>query len=229
MATATVAPPSRRTRALTLKWVGGAVVLFVLLIGVAALWIYYTELRELPQVDGAIAINGISAPVTVIRDKLGVPHIRAQSFDDLFFAQGFVTAQDRLWQMDASRRLAAGELAELLGPSMLRHDRQQRYLQLRAACERGLAALDPQQRHLLEVYAQGVNAYIERSRDRLPLEFKLLHYTPKPWRVVDSLLIGVNMHQMLNTQYDVELKREKVIRRLSAARDYRSVSAKLMA
>src|SRR5579859_1940810 len=151
MATATVAPPSRRTRTLALRLIVGALVLFVLLIGAAVLWICSTERRELPQEDGAITLNGISAPVTVIRDKQGVPHIRAQSYDDLFFAQGFVTAQDRLWQMDASRRLAAGELSELLGPGMLRHDRRQRYLQIRAACERGLAVLDPAQRHILEV------------------------------------------------------------------------------
>ena len=215
MATVTVAPSTQRTRRVALRWIGAALVLLLLLIGGTAFWIYWTERRELPQVDGAITLNGIAAPVTVVRDRLGVPHIRAQSFDDLFFAQGFVTAQDRLWQMDASRRLAAGELAELLGPSMLKHDRQQRYLQIRAACERGVTALEPQQRHLLEVYAQGVNAYIAGSRDHLPLEFKLLHYTPAPWRVVDSLLIGANMHQMLNTQYDVELKREKVIRHLT--------------
>lgn len=198
-----------------MRLIVGALVLFVLLIGAAVLWIYSTERRELPQEDGAITLNGISAPVTVIRDKQGVPHIRAQSYDDLFFAQGFVTAQDRLWQMDASRRAAAGELAEILGPSLVRRDRQQRYLQIRAACERGLDALDAQHRHLLEVYAQGVNAFIDSSRDRLPLEFKLLHYTPKPWRPLDSLLIGANMHQMLNTQYDVELKREKAIRHLN--------------
>lgn len=216
MATATVAPQGKRTRTIALRWVTAAFALLFLLITATALWIYSTERRELPQVDGAITLGGISGPVTIIRDKLGVPHIRAATYDDLFFAQGFVTAQDRLWQMDASRRLAAGELAELLGPSLLRHDRRQRYLQIRAACERGVAALDPQDRHLLEVYAQGVNAFIERSRDRLPLEFNLLHYAPAPWKPLDSLLIGANMHQMLNTQYDVELKREKVIRHLNA-------------
>jgi penicillin G amidase len=216
MATTTVAPPVRRASTVVLKWIAAALLLFLLVFSGAGLWIYSIERRELPQVDGAITINGISAPVTVIRDKLGVPHIRAQSFDDLFFAQGFITAQDRLWQMDASRRLAAGELAELLGPSLVPHDRRQRYLQIRAACERGVAALDPNQRHLLEVYAQGVNAYIASNRNHLPLEFRLLHYTPAPWRVVDSLLIGANMHQMLNTQYDVELKRERVIQHLNA-------------
>jgi penicillin G amidase len=215
MATSTLAPHRRNTRNIIVRWiVAGGLLVFLLVAGVAG-WIYSVERRELPQVDGAIAIDGLSGPVTVIRDKMGVPHIRASSFDDLFFTQGFVTAQDRLWQMDASRRYAAGDLAELLGPDLLKHDRQQRYLQIRTACERAAAALDPQQRHYLEEYARGVNAFIGRSHGRLPLEFRLLHYAPAPWRIEDSLLIGANMNQMLNTQYDVELNREKVIRHLN--------------
>lgn len=216
MATATLAPPKKSSRSRTLRWIAGAAGLLVLMLGAGALWIYSTERRELPHVDGAITLNGLAAPVTVVRDKLGIPHIKAQSYEDLFFAQGFVTAQDRLWQMDASRRYAAGNLAELLGPKLLRHDRQQRYLQIRAACERAVPALDPAQRRLLEAYARGVNQFIEGSKDRLPLEFRLLHYSPAPWRIEDSLLVGANMDQMLNTQYDLELKREKVIRHLNA-------------
>ena len=216
MATTTIAPPRKSNRTTVLRWIGAAFTLFVLVIAGFGLWIYATERAELPQVDGSIALNGLSGPVTVLRDKLGVPHIRAASYEDLFFAQGFVTAQDRLWQMDASRRYAAGELAELLGPSLLPHDRRQRYLQIRAACERAAGALEPQQRHMIEAYVRGVNAFIERSRDHLPLEFRLLHYKPAPWRIEDSLLIGANMAQMLNTQYELELKREKVMRHLNA-------------
>src|SRR5207302_1375954 len=216
MATATVAPPQRSTRSIIVRWIAaGGLVLFLLVAGVAG-WIYFIERGELPQVDGLITLNALSGPVTVIRDKLGVPHIRAGNYEDLFFAQGFVTAQDRLWQMDAGRRYAAGELSELLGPSLLLHDRRQRYLQIRSACERAAGALDPQQRKMLEAYARGVNAFIERSQEHLPLEFRVLHYRPKPWRVEDSLLIGANMAQMLNTQYDLELKRVKVVRHLNA-------------
>lgn len=216
MATATVSPPKSTTSSIVLRWLFAGFALLILAVAVIAGWIYSAERRELPQVDGTIALSTLKGPVTVIRDKLGVPHIRAASYDDLFFAQGFVTAQDRLWQMDASRRYAAGDLAEVLGPNLVKHDRQQRYLQIRSACERAVANLDPQQRHILEAYARGVNAFIERSRDHLPLEFRLLRYNPAPWRVEDSLLIGANMDQMLNTQYDLELKREKVIRHLNA-------------
>src|SRR3954447_774706 len=217
MATTTLASPTRTSRTSTLRWAAAIVAaLLLLVVATVSLWVYYVARRELPQVDGSLTLSGITATVSVVRDKLGVPHIRASSYDDLFFAQGFVTAQDRLWQMDISRRYAGGSLAEILGPGLLRHDRRQRYLQIRAACERAAGALDQQQRHLLEVYARGVNAFIEQSRDRLPLEFRILHYSPAPWRVEDSLLIGANMDQMLNTQYDLELKREKVIGHLNA-------------
>ena len=215
MATATLAPPRTSSRNLVLRWIAAGLALIILAIAAVAAYVYSIARHELPQVDGNIVLTGLSGPVTVIRDKLGVPHIRAASFDDLFYAQGFVTAQDRLWEMDATRRYAAGDLAEIFGPALLKHDRQQRYLQFREACQRAADTLDPQQRHYLEVYAKGVNAFIERTRDRLPLEFRLMRYSPAPWTVTDSMLLGANMSQMLNTQYPLELKREAVIRHLN--------------
>lgn len=216
MATATLAPPRTSSRNLVLRWIAAGLALVLLAVAGVAGYVYSIARHELPQVDGSLVLNGLSGPVTVLRDKLGVPHIRATSLDDLFYAQGFITAQDRLWQMDASRRYAAGELAEIFGPALLKHDRQQRFLQIKEACERAAAALSPQQRHYLEVYAKGVNAFIERTHDRLPLEFRILRYSPAPWKPEDSLLIGANMSQMLNTQYPLELKREAVIRHLTA-------------
>ena len=115
---------------------------------------------SLPQIDGTLPVVGLSAPVTVQRDAYGVPHIRAATLDDLIFAQGYVTAQDRLWQMDLLRRHAAGELAEILGPSLVPHDRTQRILQVRAAADRAVASLPHDQLHWLQRYAQGVNASI---------------------------------------------------------------------
>ncbi|HEX6466139.1 MAG TPA: penicillin acylase family protein [Terriglobales bacterium] len=189
----------------------GPLLLFFFAIGAG---IYWKARRALPQLDGSIAVPGLSAPVRVVRDAQGVPHIAAATLDDLFFAQGYVTAQDRLWQMDAGRRYAAGELAEVLGPALLKHDVIQRYLQIRNTAQRGVAALDPRDRKFLEDYARGVNAYMESHRDRLPLEFVLLHYQPKPWQLADSLMVGANMSQMLNTQFEVELSREKIVRQL---------------
>ena len=168
----------------------------------------------LPQLDGAISISGLSAPVTVQRDSHGVPHLRAASLDDLVLAQGYVTAQDRLWQMDTLRRHAAGNLAEILGAPLIPHDRAQRTLQIRAAADRALATLPPDQLHLLERYAAGVNASIATQRGHLPLEFRLLRYEPTPWTPRDSLLVGLVMFQDLTNSFPQELNREALTARL---------------
>jgi penicillin amidase len=168
----------------------------------------------LPQLDGAISVAGLSAPVSVQRDGHGVPHLRASSLDDLVTAQGYVTAQDRLWQMDALRRHAAGNLAEILGEPLLEHDRAQRTLQIRAAADRALATLPADQLHLLERYAAGVNASIADQSTHLPLEFRLLRYVPAPWTPRDSLLIGLVMFQDLTNSFPQELNREALTARL---------------
>jgi penicillin amidase len=171
-------------------------------------------LASLPQLDGTLTVPGLSAPVTVLRDPQGVPHIRAANMDDLLLAQGFVTAQDRLWQMDALRRNAAGDLAEILGAAFLPHDRLQRTLQIRASAERTLAALPPAQLHDLDQYAKGVNASIAAQRDHLPFEFLALRYQPAPWTPTDTLLIGLSMFQQLSNPYPGKLAREAISARL---------------
>ena len=167
------------------------------------------EMHEnLPQLDGSLTVYGLNAPVTVERDAHGVPRIRAGSLDDLVFAQGFVTAQDRLWQMDLLRRHAAGELAAILGRTMLQHDRLQRTLQLRTAADNAVAALPADQKHWLEVYARGVNASIAAQHDRLPIEFRLLGYQPAAWTPRDTMLVELAMFQDLTTGFPVKLGRE---------------------
>ena len=115
---------------------------------------------------GALAL---SAPVTVRRDGHGVPHIDAATQQDMFVAQGYVTAQDRLWQMDVYRRNANGELAEVMGPSLLRHDKAQRMYQFRNTAHRIYANLPIEERARYEAYARGVNLYIAQHQDSLPL------------------------------------------------------------
>lgn len=172
---------------------------------------------SLPQLDGTVQIEGLTAPVTVTRDALGVPTLRAASLNDLLFAQGYITAQDRLFQMDALRRHGAGELAEILGPTLIDHDRQQRYLQLRATADRAVATLPADQLAQLEAYARGVNAFINTHAETLPVEFHLLHYTPAPWSPRDSLLIGLVMSQDLSTEFPQKLNREALSAHLPAA------------
>jgi len=171
--------------------------------------------ENLPQLDGTLTVYGLAAPVTVDRDAQGVPHIHAASMDDLVFAQGFVTAQDRLWQMDLLRRHAAGQLAAILGPPMLQHDRLQRTLQLRVAAERAVAALPADQLHWLDQYARGVNASIVAQRDHLPVEFHLLNYKPAAWTPRDSILVELAMYQDLSTGFPQKLAREALAAHLS--------------
>ena len=165
---------------------------------VAIWWLYWIARSPLPQLDGSVSVPGISSKVRVVRDEQGVPTIEAATLEDLFFAQGYVTAQDRLWQMDMMRRAAAGELSEVIGEDTVKMDREQRILGLRLAAEAAEKNISARDRAYFDAYARGVNAFLESHRDRLSLEFRLLKYTPRPWTVTDSLLVGARMVQDLN-------------------------------
>ena len=179
-------------------------------------WVRAAVHNSLPQIDGRLPIPGLTAAVTVQRDAHGVPHIRAASVDDLVLAQGFVTASDRLFQMDTLRRHAAGELAAVLGPSVVGHDRLQRTLQIRAAADRALAQLAPTQRHMLDQYAAGVNAAMAVQAPHLPIEFRVLRYTPEPWTARDCLLVQLVLFQDLTNTFPAKLAREALVARLPA-------------
>ncbi len=200
--------PRRRPLRIILRTVLVLLILFVGAIFGGAIYLRHAMHAALPQIDGTLHTTGLSAPVTVTRDDHGVPSIQAVNVDDLLFAQGFVTAQDRLWQMDALRRHAAGDLAEILGPSLVEHDRTQRTLQLRSAADRAVGVLPADQLHQLDAYARGVNAFITQNADHLPVEFHLLHYTPAPWTPRDSLLVALAMAQDLSTEFPTKLLRE---------------------
>jgi penicillin amidase len=186
--------------------------LTLLLLGAAVgvLWLRVAEKAALPVLDGDLQVSGLSAPVTVRRDAHGVPHIEAATQDDLFVAQGYVTAQDRLWQMDTFRRNANGDLAEILGASLVPHDKMQRVFLFRNTAERIYGALDPADRGRLDDYARGVNLFIAQHQDSLPAEFKLLVYRPKPWTGADSIAIGLMMVQTLDTHWDTKMAREEI-------------------
>ena len=186
----------------------------VALLGGACIWLSSIAHSPLPQLDGSLSVRGLAAPVSVTRDKQGVPTIEAASLPDLFFAQGYVTAQDRLFQMDMLRRAAAGDLSEVVGEIALQHDREQRILGIRAQAEKGLDLLTPEDRQQFNDYARGVNAYIDTHRNRLPLEFRLLHYSPKPWAPEDSVIVAYQMVETLSTSPRAALTREKILAKL---------------
>ncbi|MBX7221718.1 MAG: penicillin acylase family protein [Blastocatellia bacterium] len=171
---------------------------------------YYRWTRgPLPQLEGEIRLAGLSAPVTVRRDAFGVPHLLAGTLEDALMAQGYVCAQDRLWQMDAMRRAGKGELAEIFGAPRLKYDQAQRRLGFGRIAEQTFATLPPAMQQKLTAYAKGVNAFIETHRDRLPFEFQVLQYEPQPWKPSDSLVIGKLMAQALSTTFPEDLMREK--------------------
>jgi len=191
------------------------VLLLIALVLGWVLWLRAAEEASLPQLDGAIRLPGLSAPVTVRRDAHGVPYIQAATQDDLFTAQGYVTAQDRLWQMDLWRRNANGELAEILGPALVKHDRMQRIFGFRRAAERIYASVDPDDRRRLDDFARGVNLYIQQHQDNLPAEFRLLLYKPSPWRGADSLSVATMMIDMLDARWNVKVDRERIRAKLN--------------
>ncbi len=210
--TATGVPASRHSTGLRIfLWL---LAILVLAAAGTIAYAYFVVRSALPQLDGNLSARGLSAPVKVTRDGHGVPAIEAATLEDLFFAQGYVTAQDRLWQMDVMRRFAAGELSEILGEDTLKIDREQRILGLRAAAKKSLAMATPRDRSYFDAYARGVNAFIEARGNSLPLEFRILKYRPKPWQAEDSIVIANQMVKDLNFYtFEDSLTREKIASR----------------
>ena len=162
----------------------------VALLGAALYVNYYTNSGR-PQIAGEITIEGLTETVEVTRDDNGAPHIFAQSDKDLFMAQGFVHAQDRLFQMDMARRQASGQLAELFGEMAVNQDRYFRTMLLRHYAEQSVEVQSAETLRILQWYADGVNAFIDRAVERndLPVEFYLIGYEPSLWTIEDSLTL----------------------------------------
>ncbi len=198
------------------KRVGSIAAILGAFSGLAGLGYYWLFQRPLPKAKGRLALAGLEAPVDILRDRWGVPHIYAQSSGDLFFAQGFVHAQERLWQMDFHRRLVAGRLSEILGAVSLPLDRWMRTLGLQRAAAAQQNTVDALSRQVLESYAAGVNTQIQSAsrKSSLPVEFLLLHYQPEPWTVLDSLGWAKMMAWNLSVNWETEILRARLIARL---------------
>lgn len=178
----------------------------------------WVSARSQAPVAGSIDVGRLDATVEVIRDQAGIAHLYAATPGDLFFAQGFVHASERLWQMEVVRHVGAGRVAELFGSSEVDTDRFIRTLGLRQAAERDLAALDETTIAALERYAAGVNAWIERSRGSRGLAFVVAGalsgrggglggYDPEPWTPLDTVTFGKLQGWALGGNYDAELFR----------------------
>ncbi|MGH9946997.1 MAG: penicillin acylase family protein [Pyrinomonadaceae bacterium] len=158
-----------------------------------------------------VTVAGLKDAVTVRRDGRSIPYIEAKSDADLYFAQGYVTASDRLWQMDLLRRVARGETAEIFGKSTLEEDKRWRRYGFARISEESVQYLDGELRSALENYSKGVNAYIESlDAASLPVEFKILQYKPRPWTPADTVVIGKILAEALSSSYSGDLVRESL-------------------
>jgi penicillin amidase len=167
--------------------------------------------RSLPRTSGTLTLPGLRAPVQVLRDRWGIPHIYAKSNHDLFMAQGYVHAQDRLWQMEFNRRTGLGQLSEIFGEVALESDRFLRVMGFGRVARREVALLDDATREVVDAYVQGVNAYITQHANRLPIEFTLLRLRPRPWEPADVLVWGKMMALSLSENWALELLRAQIV------------------
>lgn len=185
-------------------------VVLILSVSVAVVAFAIRAWLTLPQTSGENVVPGISHPVEIWRDAHGVPHIFADSMSDAWFALGYAHAQDRMWQMEFTRRLGAGRLAEVVGPPILDADRFFRTLGLYRLAEAQSKSLSWQTRIALEAYANGVNAWLDHRAAALPIEFFLFGHEPEPWRIADSLVWARLLAYQLSTNWTTELLRARL-------------------
>ncbi|MFP5375073.1 MAG: penicillin acylase family protein, partial [Gammaproteobacteria bacterium] len=182
-------------------WIGRIALLLVMLLLIMALATWWLMRGSLPKLDGEVPLPGLSAPVAIERDALGVVTIDAASRSDAMRALGYVHAQERYFEMDLMRRTAAGEMAALFGPRALAHDREKRVHRMRARVLAGLEAALGEHRDEVEAYVAGVNAGLDGLGMR-PWPYLLLRARPEPWRLADSPLVGLAMYFDLQDEHN---------------------------
>jgi penicillin amidase len=170
----------------------------------------------LPDLSSPLRVPGLEAPVEIWRDSHGIPHSRAASLHDAFFAQGFVHAQDRLWQMEYDRRRACGRWAEIAGAAALALDMQMRRFALAASARADYAVVNAETRAMLDAYAAGVNAFLATTA-ALPIEFALVGVRPEPWEPWDSCAVFKVRHILMGT-WQMKAWRARLLRHLGAER-----------
>lgn len=166
--------------------------------------------RRLPVTRGTMTVVGLRAPATVVRDRVGMAHVDAASMEDAAYAMGVVHAQERLWQLDLTRRVAGGRISEIAGLEGLTADRFLRRVGLRRIAEEEADLLEGETAAMLEAYAAGVNTVIDGGR-RLPMEFSMLRIRPEPWRPVDSIACAKLLALGLSLNWDSELQRLRLV------------------
>lgn len=200
-----------------------SLVVLIFIVGGFLLYIYWWLVqRPAPKYDGTHTLDCMDAPVEILRDKHAIPHIYAQTEADLYRAQGFVHAQDRLWQMEQNRRIAQGRLAEVFGEPALEADRFSRIIGFSRLAQMEWDGLDETARQPLLWYAEGVNAYMENYAEQRggkpAAEFNLLRFTPDPWQPVDSLALFKVMAWSQSLNWESELLRLQLVQNMDPIR-----------
>src|SRR5215813_2298711 len=188
------------------QWLAATVMIYFVLVCIPN----FTPIASAQQANTTtLSVAGLNEPVTVRRDERGIPYIEAKNDHDLYFAQGYVTAGDRLWQMDLFRRNARGELSEVLGSTVLEEDKRHRTFGFAQTADAELAQATPEARQVLEAFAAGVNAYISSLDPKsLPPEFQVLQYKPTPWLPTDTLIVVKNFFEALSSTWRLDIMRQ---------------------
>ena len=178
------------------------------------IFFFFHFFRSSPKLKGTISLKGITEDVRIITDSWGVPHIFAQNEEDLVFACGYVHARERMWQMEITRRAGFGKLSEIFGKRSLEKDKLMRNLSLKEAALKSFEKLSPKMKNLILSYSDGVNSWMNSRRFDWPPEFLLLRYRPQPWSPLDSLVIKEIMALILCGDYQSEVMRGKLVKKL---------------
>ncbi|MFA5833877.1 MAG: penicillin acylase family protein [Bacteroidota bacterium] len=174
----------------------------------------YLVTKSFPQYSGEIAVQGLKNSVKIYRDEYGVPHIFAENEYDLFFAQGYVHAQDRLWQMDLTRRAGEGRLSEILGTQTIKFDKMLKTVGFERIAEQLEQQLNPKSKEILRAYSDGINEFIHTHKGKYPIEFDMLNYEPEEWKPVHSLMIARLMAWELNISWHVDVVLGELVAKL---------------
>ncbi len=182
------------------------------------LFVLVQVFRSPPKLQGKFLLDGVNEEVRIVIDRWGVPHIFAQNEKDLFFACGFMHAQERMWQMELNRRAGSGRLSEVLGKVALERDKFMRNMALGEAALQDFEKLSPEMKELIAAYSDGVNSWMDSRKLNWPFEFLVLRYRPQPWTPLDSLIIKEVMALLLCPDYRSEAVRGKIVEKFGAER-----------
>jgi len=171
-----------------------------------------------PKYKGNVSVQGLKEEVKILTDTWGVPHIYADTEKDLFFACGYIHANERMWQMDLTRRTGYGRLSELFGEALLERDIYVRVMGLKEAALKDYEQLPPEVKDMLTAYSQGINAWLNSRKWKWPPEFSVLRYRPEPWSPIDSLIIKQVMAMLLCADFPSEVVRSNLIYRMGQER-----------